>query len=1170
MEEINTNNFYESKKQNSRYDTNINSKFPNRLERSFDNTLNRNLENQNFTSYNITTDNNKRQINLEKYNNISPINQTSKKSLGYTQGVQCSSYLCPYLHHCNLHHIHFHHIHIPHSHFCPRLHNSSSFKKVGNQQLNNDLINEVAELRNECRKFKEELEKTKNENEVGNKYIKLLENKINSRDKKDININMNGEENFDEGEDEKNENIKKETNLENRYHNMLDRSFEVLNSVSNKCDDNKGKMKGDLNYYVNKDPDYDELIEAQKKWLDNLPEKYFMQKKIDILNYNNNSTYSNTNGTFTKERFNEENIEENDIFNDNENYNEKYYNNMSNFNKNRDNKFNNNLNINKNNKDSNLNLDNPKFPINQIKQNYKRNYNKDNINNIDKDINKKNKYNDLNIFGNAYKKNNNKEFKNIKYNNNYIPNISNSDSNKNDSYQKNKASNDLHNYNYKKNKYKDELGNDLDNNNNFNYLDYKNNRNNIPSQNQNIFNNDYIEKLNPNIISDNNYNSIDKENKFINNDNDLLDYGKLKNDDNSKKPSLNANDINISNNNKFIGNTKLPVNANENQINNNYINNKPINKNKNKGKNIYNNQFKKFEEDRDKYVQEEQEQDIEQEQEQEKNNIQNNYPQNNIKLINDANNKNYNNINENNNNFDYIQNNNMNNLEKESQEEENEDINPLNERYLIIDENNNPITIGGQQLLGMELIPMIGEDGKEELDEHGNIILIGPDGQPKTQDELDPILLDDEKPLVNEENRPFLGINGVPLINGYGNPVLGPGELYDRNNQVVIGVLGILPKDKMGNPVKVMLNENEEDKNDNKDENEAEEEENNVINNNDMKNNSNNYQNNNKDNMNYNNINQNNENENNFENNDDNNNNDINNYNLPNNDKNNLINVNNLRPLLGPYGNPIKDAENNYVLLDENNKPVKNTGITLLLDQTGKPVLNSKLKPILIDAEGKPINLEDNNNIENNPFLNPDLLYGNEQDLMNKQSQKKYPQQKELQRPIYQKINSQQKEPYKKNQINKGYIKHYKKPKISDGKNKKNSKINDNNNNYNNMENKNRDNYKQLPIREIKSMRNKRDKGRLNYSECSPDSVRKINFMGHNQYKGACFACDVGCSISRSGYSPMNYSPYNNLIKRREVTPLKNREIDDFNGTYNLKKNKNRIENDNNYYLTEV
>ena len=58
----------------------------------------------------------------------------------------------------------------------------------------------------------------------------------------------------------------------------------------------------------------------------------------------------------------------------------------------------------------------------------------------------------------------------------------------------------------------------------------------------------------------------------------------------------------------------------------------------------------------------------------------------------------------------------------------------------------------------MELIPFIGEDGKEVLDNNGNLILIGPDGKPKTQDELEPILLDDDKPLVNEENKPFLGI----------------------------------------------------------------------------------------------------------------------------------------------------------------------------------------------------------------------------------------------------------------------------------------------------------------------------------------------------------------------------------------------------------------------------
>ena len=81
-----------------------------------------------------------------------------------------------------------------------------------------------------------------------------------------------------------------------------------------------------------------------------------------------------------------------------------------------------------------------------------------------------------------------------------------------------------------------------------------------------------------------------------------------------------------------------------------------------------------------------------------------------------------------------------------------------------MDENGNPIIINGQKLLGMDLIPLIGEDGKEVIDNNGNVVLIGPDGQPKTQDELEPIILDDDKPLVNEENKSFLGLCGVPLI----------------------------------------------------------------------------------------------------------------------------------------------------------------------------------------------------------------------------------------------------------------------------------------------------------------------------------------------------------------------------------------------------------------------
>ena len=101
---------------------------------------------------------------MEKYNNIRPITQP-KRDL--TQNVlHCPSCQCPNTHY------HIHHFHIPHTygHICPR------FNKVQN---NEDLLNEIAELKEECKKFKDELEKTKSENEIGNKYIKLLENKIN-------------------------------------------------------------------------------------------------------------------------------------------------------------------------------------------------------------------------------------------------------------------------------------------------------------------------------------------------------------------------------------------------------------------------------------------------------------------------------------------------------------------------------------------------------------------------------------------------------------------------------------------------------------------------------------------------------------------------------------------------------------------------------------------------------------------------------------------------------------------------------------------------------------------------------------------------------------------------------------------------------------------------------
>ena len=130
------------------------------------------------------------------------------------------------------------------------------------------------------------------------------------------------------------------------------------------------------------------------------------------------------------------------------------------------------------------------------------------------------------------------------------------------------------------------------------------------------------------------------------------------------------------------------------------------------------------------------------------------------------------------------------------------------------------------------------------------------------------------------------------------------------------------------------------------------------------------------------------------------------------------------------------------LFLNQNNKPIKGTGITLLLNQYGKPVLNKKGEPILINKEGKPMNLIGEENKDTHPRV-------------------RYP---------------------------------------------KNSAYPEGEQDYQRITN-----YR--PI---------------GYSKSEP-----------MEYLSSCFACDVGCSVSRSGYSPMTYVPYDNRIKRREQTPLK-------------------------------
>ena len=107
---------------------------------------------------------------------------------------------------------------------------------------------------------------------------------------------------------------------------------------------------------------------------------------------------------------------------------------------------------------------------------------------------------------------------------------------------------------------------------------------------------------------------------------------------------------------------------------------------------------------------------------------------------------------------------------------------------------------------------------------------------------------------------------------------------------------------------------------------------------------------------------------------------------------------------------------------------------------------------------------------------------------------------------------------------NKKYIK-YSKPKIKKSNKKKKENMNDR--------------YNEILTEENQNLRDKRNKGLFTYSEVDSEEVKKLQFLNNSaEYKGNCFACDVGCSVSRSGYSPMTYSPYGKKEKRRDLTPL--------------------------------
>ena len=137
-----------------------------------------------------------------------------------------------------------------------------------NEEMNNtndDLMNEIIYLKRNIKQVENELKRTKTEKDASDFYIKELERELSK-----LNIDKNLKNNLNENESQKrNINSVKMRDF-GKYHDMLNKSFEVLDSVSNKCNDPRGKTKGGVNYYFDKNQDYNMIIDTQKKWIDNL------------------------------------------------------------------------------------------------------------------------------------------------------------------------------------------------------------------------------------------------------------------------------------------------------------------------------------------------------------------------------------------------------------------------------------------------------------------------------------------------------------------------------------------------------------------------------------------------------------------------------------------------------------------------------------------------------------------------------------------------------------------------------------------------------------------------------------------------------------------------------------------------------------------------------------
>ena len=139
----------------------------------------------------------------------------------------------------------------------------------------NELLDELTELRALYKQLMDDFNKAKNEKNAADSYIKELE-KENGKIK---NVNNLGNNNYNNINGEK---LNKDFG---RYAQMVHLSFDnILNPLSDLVNFNEGKLKGNVEYYLDNPLEYEKLLNEQKKFLESL--------KYNNPNLKNNIPYN--------------------------------------------------------------------------------------------------------------------------------------------------------------------------------------------------------------------------------------------------------------------------------------------------------------------------------------------------------------------------------------------------------------------------------------------------------------------------------------------------------------------------------------------------------------------------------------------------------------------------------------------------------------------------------------------------------------------------------------------------------------------------------------------------------------------------------------------------------------------------------------------------------------